>query len=165
MVVNSDDFIDHPETTEGSGKLQDLETVIPQREYTISRMSATKFNFGNSNMRTNKRKSETETEEPVILFNHIPNKLDVTKLMYKIMSNKRFTGASSIFIVVPVSDDDEEQSSSDDLNSMTSIYSSDSGMMQKDSSYVNPSEYILKGLYYLSSKSNSHPTLPRRLTL
>lgn len=90
-------------------------------------------------MRPNKIKSETETEEPIILFNYLPNKLDVTKLMYKIMANKRFVDASSIFIVVPASDDDEEQSSSDDLVSMTSIYLSDSGMIQKTSSQVNPS--------------------------
>lgn len=81
---------------------------------------------------------EPETDDPIVLFNNLPSKLDVSKIMCTIMSKKGFVGASSIFIAVPKSEDEEEQGSNDCVDSMISVRSSDCCFTENATSLVDP---------------------------
>ncbi|KAJ8736834.1 hypothetical protein PYW07_000105 [Mythimna separata] len=131
----SNDLSKCPATIEKSKKFWHIRVAIPRREYTVMRMSQTRLNFGNNDVRANKLNSE---EDPVMLINDLPSKFDVSKIMNKIMSKKRFADASTIFVVIPMSEDEEEQDSSNCVDSITSIHSSESEIILKDSSQVDP---------------------------
>uniref|UniRef100_A0A2A4JLR0 Uncharacterized protein n=1 Tax=Heliothis virescens TaxID=7102 RepID=A0A2A4JLR0_HELVI len=96
----------------------------PQHEYTVYRMSQTKINF--TNTASSKTKKKPEADEPVVVLNRLPTKIDLTKLVGKILKKKQYAGVSSIFVVIPTSDDDTGDSVESSKNSNASIVSSES---------------------------------------
>ncbi|XP_022833191.1 uncharacterized protein LOC111361090 [Spodoptera litura] len=99
------------------------------QEFTILRMSQTNLQLKSEEGKA-KHSAEHFTKEPVVVMDEFPSELDVSKLMDKIMTKKRFAGASSIFIVVPTSDDEEAENTRR-LNSATSFLSSESPLTSK----------------------------------
>ncbi|KAJ8737961.1 hypothetical protein PYW08_000556 [Mythimna loreyi] len=148
---SSNDLTNCPAITK-SKKFWNIRAIIPNREYTVLRMSQTRLKFENREVRTNKLSSGGD---PVMLINRMPNKLQVSKIMNKIMSKKRFAGVSSIFLVVPMSEDEEELCSSNCVDSMTSIHSIESETILKDSSQVDPNPALGSGMASFT-KSNKN---------
>lgn len=105
-----------------------------QQEFTILRMSQTNLQL-KSEEENAKHSSENVITEPVVVMDEFPSELDVSKLMDKIMTKKRFAGASSIFIVVPTSDDEAEHTRR--LNSATSFRSSESPFTSISTNHVS----------------------------
>ncbi|XP_063892878.1 uncharacterized protein LOC135117479 [Helicoverpa armigera] len=81
----------------------------PQHEYKVYMMSQTKINFP-THQSGKTKKTLTEAHAPVTILSHIPTKLDLSKLMDKILKKKRYADAASIFIVIPTSDEETEDS-------------------------------------------------------
>ncbi|KAH9632130.1 hypothetical protein HF086_002637 [Spodoptera exigua] len=119
--------------TESKNQLNATEREGVQ-EFTILRISQANLQLKNDERKTN---NSTEQLLNEVVMDEFPSELDVSKLMDKIMTKKRFHGVSSIFIVVPTSDDDEAQNSRRRLNSTTSFLSSASPSLSKSTNYVN----------------------------
>ncbi|CAH0703142.1 unnamed protein product [Spodoptera exigua] len=93
----SEEFINQYEDK----KKKNICAINPQLEYAVFRLSEEKNRFVNKSTNFTRPRGVTGN---IIVINRFSKKINISKLLDKVLARKRFTEASSLFVVVPTSD-------------------------------------------------------------
>ncbi|KAH9632125.1 hypothetical protein HF086_002632 [Spodoptera exigua] len=96
-VTCSEEFINQYEDK----KKKNICAINPQLEYAVFRLSEEKNRFVNKSTNFTRPRGVTGN---IIVINRFSKKINISKLLDKVLARKRFTEASSLFVVVPTSD-------------------------------------------------------------
>lgn len=94
-------------------------TGIRQPEYMAYMMTDIE-----QNVNKEKNKSKCKKGDPVMLLNHVTTKIDLAKVVDRILARQEFSAASSIFIVVPTSDNEGSSSTGGSQSSVSNTLKS-----------------------------------------
>lgn len=129
-------MIDQAVIIDDRKKKMSSRTINPQLEYAVFRLTEERNNFVT---KFPSRRRQNIVTGNIVLFNRFSRKFDLSKLLDKILARKRFTDASSLFVVVPTSDEEEEPTK---VIKSTSICSVDTPVV------ANSGKYFILDLVY-----------------
>lgn len=120
LLFSDSDHYRKPIYFKGGTEKRRVDAIAPikQDEYMIYRMSQT--DLSSMHKKKGKNKQKPKNGEPIVVINHLNSGRDITTMVDELLAKNEFSGASSIFIVVP-SDDNEAGNSSDIHNSTICI--------------------------------------------